>query len=240
MSASASEILAGALKDYHRAVITGDDHTFGKGTVQTVTQLPPGQGAIKVTTAVFFRPGGKSTQKDGVHADVVIPTVLSAQDTGEISQPYALPGETIQPFLSSHANALSPRDRWSFVPVRTIAELARRSQERVGANQEFTELDERIQKIRDSDGIMKLAEIQKERQEAKAKLEAEKKEAEASEGEGEAHPGSTDLANMPGATEGEDVATADDDSEDDDDLSIQVEEALNVLGDLVAISRRGA
>ena len=66
VSASASEILAGALKDYHRAVITGDDHTFGKGTVQTVTPLPPGLGALKITTARFFRPGGQSTQNDGV------------------------------------------------------------------------------------------------------------------------------------------------------------------------------
>ena len=50
----------------HRAVITGDDHTFGKGTVQTVTPLPPGLGALKITTARFFRPGGQSTQNDGV------------------------------------------------------------------------------------------------------------------------------------------------------------------------------
>src|SRR5262249_31862058 len=65
VSASASEILAGALKDYHRAVITGDDHTFGKGTVQTVTPLSPGLGALKITTARFFPPRGQSTQSDG-------------------------------------------------------------------------------------------------------------------------------------------------------------------------------
>ena len=192
MSASASEILAGALKDYHRAVITGDDHTFGKGTVQTVTQLPPGQGAIKVTTAVFFRPGGKSTQKDGVHADVVIPTVLSADDTGEVSQPYALPGETIQPFLSSHANALTPGDRWSYVPVRTIAELARRSQERISGNEEFGELTERIQKIRDADGVMKLSELMKEREEAKAKEEAERAQEEAEKASEAPGPGAAE------------------------------------------------
>jgi carboxyl-terminal processing protease len=245
MSASASEILAGALKDYHRAVITGDDHTFGKGTVQTVTQLPPGQGAIKVTTAVFFRPGGRSTQKDGVHADVVIPTVLSAEDTGEVSQPYALPGETIQPFLSSHANALTPRDRWSYVPVRTIAELSRRSQERVATSEEFGELGERIQKIRDADGIMKLAELKKEREEAKAKEAAEQGEAEneaGAEAAGDAGPGSIDTVEKPAdAKEGEEVAKADGETaEDEDELSIQVEEALNVLGDLVALSRSGA
>ena len=56
-SASAAEIVAGALKDYQRAVIVGDDHTFGKGTVQTVSTLPPGEGALKITTGLFFRPG---------------------------------------------------------------------------------------------------------------------------------------------------------------------------------------
>ena len=62
VSASASEILAGALKDYRRAVIVGGDHTFGKGTVQSVIPLRPGLGAMRVTTALFFRPGGASTQ----------------------------------------------------------------------------------------------------------------------------------------------------------------------------------
>ena len=57
-SASASEIVAGALKDYDRAVIIGDEHTFGKGTVQNIVDLPPGLGAIKVTMALFYRPDG--------------------------------------------------------------------------------------------------------------------------------------------------------------------------------------
>src|SRR5690606_36108863 len=61
-SASASEILAGALSDYDRAVIIGDSHTFGKGTVQAVLPLPLGLGAMKVTTGMFFIPSGASTQ----------------------------------------------------------------------------------------------------------------------------------------------------------------------------------
>ncbi|MCK7507177.1 MAG: S41 family peptidase [Desulfobacterales bacterium] len=70
LSASASEIVAGALKDYHRAVIVGSDHTFGKGSVQALMPLPWDLGGITVTTALYFLPGGKSTQKIGVEADV--------------------------------------------------------------------------------------------------------------------------------------------------------------------------
>jgi len=73
ITASASEIVAGALKDYRRAVIVGDDHTFGKGTVQSFVHQPGRLGAIKVTTALFFRPGGASTQHSGVAADIVLP-----------------------------------------------------------------------------------------------------------------------------------------------------------------------
>jgi len=100
VSASASEIVAGALKDYERALILGDDHTFGKGTVQSMVPLPPGLGALKVTTALFFRPGGASTQHDGVPSDVVIPSLIgSSDDFGEKSQEYSLPGQSIEPFL---------------------------------------------------------------------------------------------------------------------------------------------
>src|SRR5690606_14708072 len=73
ITASAAEILAGAVKDYRRGVVVGDDHTFGKGSVQTVAPLPPGLGALKLTTAMFFRPGGRSTQQSGVKADIVLP-----------------------------------------------------------------------------------------------------------------------------------------------------------------------
>lgn len=66
LSASASEIVSGALKDYHRAVIVGANHTFGKGTVQAVLNLPSDLGALKVTTGMFFIPGGHSTEYEGV------------------------------------------------------------------------------------------------------------------------------------------------------------------------------
>jgi len=227
VSASASEILAGALKDYRRAVITGDDHTFGKGTVQTVTQLPPGQGALKITTALFFRPGGQSTQNEGVSADVSIPSLLTIEDFGERTQPYALPSERISPFLTSHANAIGPHDRWSRVGAATLSELAKRSQERVQVSDEFTEVQEKIAEAQEKDGVVHLAELLKEREEAEAVAQSD----EESTGE-EQGGGSTEA---PTAHAGQpSIGAAEDES---DELSPQVEEALNVLGDLVVLFR---
>src|SRR5690606_9160508 len=83
MSASASEILAGALKDYHRAIVVGADHTFGKGTVQVLSPLSEGMGAIKVTRGMFFLPGGNSTQHIGVPSDIEVPSVFNGEEVGE-------------------------------------------------------------------------------------------------------------------------------------------------------------
>ncbi len=93
MSASASEILAGALQDYGRAVIVGDSRTHGKGTVQSVTALSSahrGWGSLKVTAAGFYRITGESTQVKGVSADIVVPSVFDGMDVGEDVLEYAL------------------------------------------------------------------------------------------------------------------------------------------------------
>ncbi|MBN1556686.1 MAG: carboxy terminal-processing peptidase [Lentisphaerae bacterium] len=85
LSASASEIVAGALQDYGRAVIVGDSKTHGKGTVQTVRPLGRDrtQGAVKVTTASYFRISGSSTQLKGVSSDIVIPSPFDMMELGE-------------------------------------------------------------------------------------------------------------------------------------------------------------
>jgi carboxyl-terminal processing protease len=69
-SASASEIVAGALQDHHRATIVGTQ-TFGKGSVQTILPLPNNQ-AVKLTTARYYTPGGRSIQAKGIAADIVV------------------------------------------------------------------------------------------------------------------------------------------------------------------------
>jgi carboxyl-terminal processing protease len=175
-SASASEILAGALKDYRRAVIAGDDHTFGKGTVQTVAEYPPGrgEGALKVTTQLFFRPGGKSTQHGGVKADVVIPSLLSGDDFGEEHQPYSLLNQKVAPFLGNGANGRkgSPA-RWKPVTPDVIAVLAERSRRRVESSEEFVKIREKLRKAEENGGVVRLADILKEKKEAEAAGELE-------------------------------------------------------------------
>ena len=100
MSASASEILAGALQDYGRAIVVGDSRTHGKGTVQSIVPLKTRrgkQGSLKVTTASFFRINGSSTQVKGVASDIVVPSPLDSLGLGEDSIEYALPWAKIDP-----------------------------------------------------------------------------------------------------------------------------------------------
>jgi carboxyl-terminal processing protease len=172
VSASAAEILAGALKDYKRAIIAGDDHTFGKGTVQTVSALPPGQGALKITTGMFFRPGGKSTQNTGVRSDVVVPSLLTSDEFGEKTQRHALENQETTPFLSSYANAVPTSSRWRPVSSDVISKLAKNSQERVDVSDDFDEINEKLNEAKTNDGVVRLAEILKEQEEVEAKKEA--------------------------------------------------------------------
>ena len=97
-SASASEIVAGHLQDTGRALVLGDIRTHGKGTVQTVMGMGPEKyGSCKITTARFYRINGRSTQVEGVPADVHLPSLLDSLDIGEDKLSYALPFSCIRP-----------------------------------------------------------------------------------------------------------------------------------------------
>jgi carboxyl-terminal processing protease len=107
-SASASEILAGALQDYGRAVLVGDTATFGKGTVQSIVPLAPllddadlayayQPGALLVTIRKFYRPSGASTQLRGVIPDIVLPSLSDLADVSESSLPDPLPWDAVEP-----------------------------------------------------------------------------------------------------------------------------------------------
>lgn len=93
LSASASEILAGAIQDYGRGIVMGGQ-TFGKGTVQTLSDL--NHGEIKLTRAKFYRISGESTQNRGVEPDIDFPSLLDPERIGESSLDHALEWDKVQ------------------------------------------------------------------------------------------------------------------------------------------------
>ncbi len=147
-SASASEILAGALQDYGRAVIIGGAHTHGKGTVQMVVDLDSGLsyegmdkykpfGALLLTIQKFYRVNGGSTQYRGVVPDIILPDPLKGLKTGEQYLEYALPWDTVAPV---------PYQKWQLSHI-DIAALKAKSSARVQSNPEFRNLVKEGEKI---------------------------------------------------------------------------------------------
>ncbi|WP_176464627.1 carboxy terminal-processing peptidase [Pseudomonas fragi] len=105
LSASASEIFAGAMQDYHRALIIGGQ-TFGKGTVQTIQPL--NHGELKLTLAKFYRVSGQSTQHQGVLPDVAFPSIIDTKEIGESALPEAMPWDTIRPAIKPAVDPFKP------------------------------------------------------------------------------------------------------------------------------------
>ncbi len=138
MSASASEIVSGALQDYGRAIIVGDSSTFGKGTVQTM--LPLGSimqregvkpasdpGALKVTISKFYRPGGSSTQLKGVKADIVLPSLTDTPEISESGMKNPLAWDAVPPASYPRFDLVKP----------FVATLTARSHARIAEDQDF-------------------------------------------------------------------------------------------------------
>ena len=105
LSASASEIFAGAMQDYGRGLIIGEQ-TFGKGTVQALQPL--NHGRLKFTTAKFYRISGQSTQHRGVVPDISYPSLLDTKEIGESALPHAMPWDTIPPARYNSSQQLKP------------------------------------------------------------------------------------------------------------------------------------
>ena len=131
LSASASEIFAGAMQDYHRALIVGGQ-TFGKGTVQTVQPL--NHGELKLTLAKFYRVSGQSTQHQGVIPDVSYPAEVDTKEIGESALPEAMPWDSIRAAVQPGSNPFKP----------FLAELKARHEARTNDNPDFVYTRDRL------------------------------------------------------------------------------------------------
>ena len=174
-SASASEILAAALQDYHRALVVGSDHSYGKGTVQTLlnmdSELPllglnlaqyKPLGALKVTTQKFYRVTGESTQNKGVVSDIALPDAFSASEIGERYDENALPWDTIEP---------ASYEKWGSFPFN-IDNLLSVSQGRVKSDKKFIEIqkesEESKERLKNTQLPIDLASVKLEQERNKA------------------------------------------------------------------------
>ncbi|MEZ4322157.1 MAG: carboxy terminal-processing peptidase [Myxococcota bacterium] len=173
-SASASEIVAGAIQDYGRGIIVGSERTHGKGSVQTViditdvmgrlTRLQGVQaGALKLTMQKFYRVNGASTQVKGVRADVVIPSPWDGLDVYEGDIDHALPWDEIEGVPHASYGSLGG----------AVKTLQAKSSERVKAEPKFQEMAEA------------LAEREKRKAENTVSLNLEKRKAERKDAAGE-------------------------------------------------------
>ncbi len=174
LSASASEIVAGALQDYKRALIVGGDHTFGKGSVQSVMPLPTELGALKVTVGMFYIPGGASTQHRGVAADVILPGAYATEEIGEKSLDYSLPPKTLAGFLSEEAYVKSGKDAWVPLDTDTVKKVKENSEKRVTVSEDFKKIITNLKKSEEEKNKpVKITDILKDKD--KAETESKKK-----------------------------------------------------------------
>jgi carboxyl-terminal processing protease len=170
-SASASEILAAAIQDYHRGIIMGSTSTYGKGTVQRVFDLdealPPELnsvkpiGSLKLTMQKFYRVNGGSTQFKGVASDIVLPDLYSYLDDGEKESDYPLKWDEIQP---------ARYKPWGDAP--NIEKLRAASKARVATNASFRVMDEMaksmVKRKNETTVSLKLSAYQAEQRQSKA------------------------------------------------------------------------
>jgi carboxyl-terminal processing protease len=189
-SASASEILAGAVQDYGRGLVIGDTTTHGKGTVQSLLDLnqlvfrgqdaPQYFGALKITMQQFYRPSGDSTQKRGVLSDIILPSVTDKMDVSETDLDYPVEFDRV---------SAAPFKSMGMVTPEIVTDLAGRSRERIEKSPEFGKEIRKIAKyveFKDAKSVALSEEkFRKQREEFDAEKEDEKQlESTASKTEG--------------------------------------------------------
>jgi carboxyl-terminal processing protease len=170
LSASASEIFAGAIQDYGRGLIVGQQ-TYGKGTVQNAHPLnytifghKPELGQLNVTIGKYYRITGESTQDRGVAPDITLPSLISTNDVGESTRDRALPWDTIDPAAFRPAGDLKP----------LTATLRKLHDERIKDSADFRYLQQDIAAVEAVRREKSLSLSMKEREAERTRFEAER------------------------------------------------------------------
>ena len=224
LSASASEIFAGAIQDYQRGIIVGD-RSFGKGTVQTLIPLTEGQ--LKITESKFYRISGDSTQHRGVVPDLAFPTVYDPEEIGESALDHALNWDQINPVRHHRYNDLST----------VLPALTTQFQERSGKNPDFIYLEDQIALAAKT---REITELPLNEQARKALRESQEAKALAIENKRRKARGEellTSLDEEAGETDEETETDLDAEEQDPKD-DVLLMEAGNVLADALIIKRQ--
>jgi len=173
LSASASEILAGALQDYGRALVVGDSSTFGKGTVQSLLPLAKvmtraglpfkaDPGELKLTIRKFYRPDGSSTQLKGVASDIVLPSPIEALKVSEAEMCDPLPWDSVPQARHDELDRVTSY----------VAALREASAQRMATNQDFAWLREDNDRVKAQLADLVVSMNEKERRQEKAEDDA--------------------------------------------------------------------
>ncbi len=147
LTASAAEIVTGALKSYKRCLVVGQSQSYGKGTVQQIIPLTGRLGALKITRGLYYIADGISPQFDGIKSDIVLPSNLDAVQLGERYLPCALSAPKIDSHLSLEAT--TGRGVWTPVTTNLINRLKAASAARVAKNEAFTDIKKFVEKSED-------------------------------------------------------------------------------------------
>jgi carboxyl-terminal processing protease len=213
-SASASEIFAGAIQDYGRGLIVGQQ-TYGKGTVQnahplnyTIFGRKPELGQLNVTIGKYYRITGESTQDRGVTPDIALPSLIDANEVGESTRDRALPWDHIEPATFKVEGDLKPM----------TASLQKLHDERTGGSEDFKYLREDIAAL---DAV---------RNQKTLSLNLKSREAERKQQESERLARENELR----AARGEPPYKSLEEIKDDAAAGIILEEATQIAGDLAA------
>ncbi|MEM1154058.1 MAG: carboxy terminal-processing peptidase, partial [Pseudomonadota bacterium] len=244
LSASASEIFAGAIQDYGRGLIVGD-RSFGKGTVQTL--IPLSEGQLKITESKFYRISGDSTQHRGVVPDLTFPALFDHDQIGESSLDNALSWDQINPVRHHRYNDLS-----SVVPLVTAM-----YEERSAANPDFVYLQDQVDLAREYSDVSEIPlnevariELRESREQQALDIENKRRAAKGEEQLASLDEDESDDASDlieegavdqdavdEGSVDAEGLADANDDA-DSDEPDVLLTEAGNVLVDVLLINER--